>query len=267
MWTRSIYFHTNDPNLTCIIYGVFLISAVCFTIGFCTRVANVLAWAGHLSYIHRGFIIFYGVDTVMLMLMMYVMVAPSGGAYSVDAWIRSLRRRPETPTEPEASWSTTFATRLIQLHLCIIYLCAGLAKLQGSRWWDGTAVWITFMHYEFVPFDMSWMATCLPEGSWHVISGLMVAGTIFFEVGFPFLIWNRYWRPLLLFLAIGLHAGIGLAMGLVSFGLTMLTACMSFIPPDNLHWFLMQVIGQPVRPLVAKEQPREQIQHRNKVAS
>ena len=46
----------------------------------------------------------------------------------------------------------------------------------------------------------------------------MVWFTLFFEISFVFLIWHRLWRPLILCLAILLHVGIGVFMGLDAFG-------------------------------------------------
>ena len=33
------------------------------------------------------------------------------------------------------------ATRLLQVHLCVIYMFGGLAKVRGETWWDGSAMW------------------------------------------------------------------------------------------------------------------------------
>ena len=48
------------------------------------------------------------------------------------------------------------AIRLIQIHLCIIYLVSGLSKLLGKAWWEGTAVWGTLASFEFAPMQHGW---------------------------------------------------------------------------------------------------------------
>src|SRR5207249_10022731 len=143
-----------------------------------------------LSFVHRAFLSWSGLDTVLAMLTFYLLFAPSGAAFSLD------RRRARTPP-PEKSWAANVSLRLIQVHLCVIYLCAGLSKLQGARWWDGTAVWLTVMPEEFALFDMSWLAhggdvPCL------LFSNVGVALTLATEIGFAFLIWNRSLRPVFL---------------------------------------------------------------------
>ena len=35
---------------------------------------------------------------------------------------------------------------------------AGLAKLQGQAWWNGTAIWGTLAAGEFRLFDLTWLA-------------------------------------------------------------------------------------------------------------
>ena len=43
--------------------------------------------------------------------------------------------------------------RLIQIHLCLIYLCSGLSKLHGESWWNGSAVLQILMLDNIAPFD------------------------------------------------------------------------------------------------------------------
>jgi hypothetical protein len=125
--------------------------------------------------------------------------------------------------------------------MCIIYGCAGLAKLQGGSWWAGTAVWITMMTEEFTPIDLQWIAH-LGRHTWWWVSAILVAFTLFLEIGFPFLIWTQFWRPILLIFAVFLHGGIGFIMGLGSFQVAMLTGCASFISPEGWRWFLSTLL-------------------------
>ena len=45
------------------------------------------------------------------------------------------------------------------------------------------------------------------------------------------MIWPRLTRPLVLAVAVFVHLGIGLTMGMMEFGIAMLIANMSFLPP------------------------------------
>ena len=55
--------------------------------------------------------------------------------------------------QPVKSVSANFALRLLQIHVCIIYAAAGLSKLPGAKWWDGTAIWYTIANFEFAPMQ------------------------------------------------------------------------------------------------------------------
>src|SRR5262249_33126585 len=146
----SIWYHVTDPTWMWIIHGLILFVIFLFTIGFATRVTGVLTWIGMLCYIQRGYTSLVGMDTIMIVVVTYVILGPSGAALSVDRLIsrfwttyQALKRHqpvPELPG-PTPSISANFALRLLQVHLCIIYLVSGVSKLQGGMWWSGTATW------------------------------------------------------------------------------------------------------------------------------
>jgi hypothetical protein len=227
-WGLSLWFFVQNPSAIYGLHFAFLAAIVCFTLGLFTRTMSVLVWVGHLSFIQRAFLTWSGMDTVLAMLTFYLMFAPAGAALSLD------RRRRHGDRPPEPSWSANLVVRMIQIHMCVIYLCSGLGKLQGARWWDGTAVWMVMMLHEFAPVDMSWLGHL---GDWPclLLSNLGVALTLGTEISFAFLIWNPRLRPVLLFLAILMHAGIGLFMGMGSFGAIMLTGCLSFVAPGTIR--------------------------------
>ena len=58
----------------------------------------------------------------------------------------------------QKSVGANVSTRLIQLHMCIVYLFAALGKLQGETWWTGEALWGALANYEYQTIDMTWTA-------------------------------------------------------------------------------------------------------------
>ena len=56
------------------------------------------------------------------------------------------------------SVTANLAIRLIQIHMCVIYLFAGTGKLMGEAWWDGTAMWMALANLEYQSLDMTWLA-------------------------------------------------------------------------------------------------------------
>ncbi len=240
----SVWFHVTDPRAMLAVHGAILAVMLLFAIGFCTRVTAVLTWIGMISYIQRGQTTLFGMDTMMNLLVLYLTIAPCGAALSVDRLIgrywrtwRALRDRRPVPEEapPAPRVSATLALRMIQINLCIIYLAAGLSKLQGNAWWSQTAVWGTMANPEFSPtqYDLYLgflRLLCRHRWMWELFMAGGVLFTLAMEIGFPFLIWNRRLRWVMLSAGVMLHTGIALFMGLNTFSLFMIVFLMSFVP-------------------------------------
>ena len=111
------------------------------TIGLFSRTMSVLAFVATASYVGRAPGALFGLDQINLLLSMYLMVGPSGAAYSLDRWLTGSPPGRGNCPRPQPSIAANIAIRLIQLHLCVIYLYAGMGKLMGPAWWNGTAMW------------------------------------------------------------------------------------------------------------------------------
>lgn len=230
-------------------HGLGLAVLALFTLGLFTRVISILAFGVVLAYINRNGAMLFGLDQITSMLCLYLAIGPSGSALSLDRlvarsrnWRRQLgfRSRSEPPPEDRRSVGANLAIRLIQVHMCLIYLCAGLAK-RGDAWWDGTAIWRVLATYEFQIFDPRWFA------DYPGVLALAGYVTVLWELSFCVLIWNRLLRPLVLVVAVLLHAGIGLFMGLPTFGVLMLVGCASFVEPAFLKRLYSRMFAGPGR--------------------
>lgn len=243
----SIFFHVTDPNWILAVHVLVLVLIVLFTVGFCTRITSVLVWMGSISYIQRTPTTLFGLDTMTNILLLYLMIGPSGAALSLDRLIARWRKRKdgEELGPPEPSVSANVAIRLFQIHFCIIYFMAGISKLQGARWWSGTALWYTVANYSFAPMHSSLYLNILVIVSNHrwLWELLMFGGavfTLFLELSFPYLVWRPRWRWIMISGSILLHTGICLLMGLGAFGMAMLTMVLCFIPSE----IVQQTIGR-----------------------
>ena len=240
----SLWFHVTDPTVMAIVHGLIVFVAVLFTVGFCTRITSALTWFGSLSYIHRNPTMLFGVDTMMTIMLLYLMIGPSGAVFSVDQWLRRWWKGEQaSPAPPEPSISANIAIRLLQVHLGIIYLVAGLAKLQGPSWWNGTAVWGTIANYEFAPMQYDFYLALLRYlGDHQLLLSVVLTGgglfTLVFEIAYLFLIWRPRLRWVFLGSAIVLHGFIGMFMGLRTFALLMLVMNMSFLRKEEVYWMV-----------------------------
>ncbi len=218
-------------------YAATMVVFACFTIGLFTRVTSVLALAAAISYVNRVPAALFGLDQINIMLTLYLAIGPSGAVLSVDRWL-ACRRDRGSISAPEASMAANLAQRLIQVHMAVIYLFAGLSKLQGPAWWNGEAMWRAFANLEYQSMDMTWMA-------WYPwLVNAFTHLTIVWEISYCVLIWNRLARPLMLLAAVVTHIGIGACLGMWTFGLIMLVGNAAFLPND------------PVRRIVERIAPR-----------
>ena len=148
----------------------------------------------------------------------------------VDRWLKS--RKSNTHLVIQKSVGANVSTRLIQLHLCIVYLFAALGKLQGETWWTGEALWGALANYEYQTIDMTWTA------EYPMLIDLLTHITVLWEISYCVLIWPKLTRPLVLFMAIPLHLGIAFAMGMITFGFIMLIANLAFVSPWLIRRFV-----------------------------
>ncbi len=205
-----------------------------FTIGLWTRPVSILAFLFTVSYAYRTPGALYGLDQVNGFLSLYLMLGPSGLRYSVDAW--RAKRAGRLMDRP--SVTANIAVRLMQCQLCVMYLFAGLSKLQGQTWWTGLAVWGGVANQEYQTLDLTWLA------SWPLLVNFLTHATVAWELSYCVLIWNRWTRPLVLFGAIGIHLGIVTALGMPTFGLAMLIANVSFVGPKLVRMFFDPVTAR-----------------------
>ena len=263
----SVWLHVTDPTAMAWIHAAFILVAILFTAGIGTRVTSVLTWFAMLTYIHRNVHVLFGVDTMMNIILLYLMIGPSGAALSVDRLIARWwagRTGPEPPPAP--SVTATIATRLLQIHVCVIYLMAGASKLQGQSWWNGTALWSVLANYEFAPMQYGLyndMLRFLAKNQLAFDSALTMGCyfTLVFEISYVFLIWLPRTRWVFLGSALMLHGVIGIFMGLKTFSMVMLVMNLAFVRPDEVHRFLawLGAAVRPRRPAVAAPPPPEPV--------
>ena len=270
-YTFSLFYHINNMKILWAIHISILVIMLLFTLGLWTRVTSLLTWLGALQYIQRSNHVLFGMDTMMNILLFYLMIGPSGAALSLDrllARYRAARIDTRTADKSKVAWArmvlagpvpsrlANFTIRLVQIHFMIIYLSSGLSKLKGTMWWNTTATWFTLANPEFTPLNHPIYEKILRLCAGYkplmwIIYAVVDYFTLFLEISLPFLVWSRA-RPVIVIAAIFLHAGIAMVMGLTVFGLLMLTLLLSYVsattirqhffsPPPNLSQLRMRV--------------------------
>lgn len=228
-WNWSYFNHIESSPLLWTVHIAALVVFFLLTIGLFSRTMAILAFAATVSYSNRvtpG--AFFGLDTINSMLAMYLMLGPCGARYSCD---RLWRMRRGEPSEPSASVTANVAIRLIQIHMCVVYLFSGLGKVRGDDWWYGSAAWISLANLEYQTLDMTWI------GNYPLLINLLTVVTVFWELSYCALIWPRLTRPWMLLIAVFIHCGIIFALGMPTFGLVMLIGNLAFISPSTVQKF------------------------------
>ena len=191
---------------------------------------SILAFLATISYINRASLAQFGLDDTNAMLAMYLMVGPSGAAYSVDRWLKRRWAAGQLAIEP--SIGANVAIRLLQLHMCVIYLFSGIGKIQGENWWNGNAILMAVANQEYQSLNATWLI------HYRWLASLLAHITVFWEASYCVLVWPRLTRPIVLAVAAGVHLGIGAFLGMWTFGLAMIIGNMAFVSPWLVRQFL-----------------------------
>lgn len=230
----SYLWHIGSPGLLWAAHLGALVIFAMLALGLYTRVASILAFFIAVAYANRLPGAQFGLDQINVLLAMYLMIGPSGAAYSLDRLVARWRGRAGEPAAPRVG--ATIAVRLIQLHMCIIYLFAGLAKHEGLTWQNGTAIWGAAANLEYQSLDITWLADHL------YLVNILTHVTVFWELFYVALVWPRFTRPIVIAMAVPLHLGIAFCMGMMTFGLVMIFANLAFVAPWLTRMFVDPVL-------------------------
>jgi HTTM domain len=199
-----------------------LVSAVCLTVGYRTRIAAPLVFVGVLSFERRNPFVFDSGDALIRIIALYIALSPAGAALSLDRWRRARHRFWEMPLR------TQWGLRLLQIQLSVIYMSTVWAKARGTTWNGGTAV-----SYAMRIGDIARFHVPLTISDSVALSTLMTYGTLAIEFTIAVLVWNRKARPWVLGLGVALHLGIDYSIRVGFFTCAMFVLYIAFIPPDN----------------------------------
>ena len=201
---------------------VLLLSALAMTLGWHTRLASILLCVLILSFQHRDPSAFNSGDVVVRIEALFLALAPSGAALSLDQ-----RRR--TGAFWSAQIRAPWAIRLMQLQLSVIYLASVRWKVSGTTWQDGTAV-----AYALRLRDM----LIVPVPQWFIDNPLLINiatwGALAVELSVGVLVWNRLLRPWVLLAGVLMHASIMLTMGVGFFTPAMFVLYLAFVPAERV---------------------------------
>ncbi|NOT13407.1 MAG: HTTM domain-containing protein [Methylococcaceae bacterium] len=203
----SVTSHSLPFAYAIVILGI--LAAFLLMIGWQSRLAAFITWLIWVSLWNRNPLLLDGDDAVLKMMSFYLMLAPCGNCWSIDA---CFQKKPE--------YVAVWPLRLIQFQIALIYFVSGWVKFHSPEWLDGTIMQYVLVHPQYSRWD-----------GWLIIDSTLstslltnLAGVIrWWELLFPFLLLNPYIRKPSLLFGLLFHLGLLLTMNLRWFPIIMLS--------------------------------------------
>ncbi len=232
---------SDEPALLWATHVIALIVALAFTAGVFSNITGSITTLLFLSYIWRGQVLATPLEDVAAMLLFYTAISPCGAVLSIDRCRKdsAAAAGPVAAEAPscESSWATV-TTRLLQIHICAIYLMMVFAKLRSAVWWNGEAVWWLIATPDSRLIDLTWMA------SYEKLYNAWTHAIVLFEITFPLLIWNRLFRPLVVAASVIIWFGMALLTGMIGLSVLFLLANLPFIKAESLKACCLSCCGR-----------------------
>jgi vitamin K-dependent gamma-carboxylase-like protein len=202
-------------GLAWVLYAALLLGAVSFSLGFCTRLAGTIALLLHMTFWALNPDVGWGWTEVIVSLMAYTILAPTGRWYSIDAW---LARQP-SPCEAPA-----WPMRLMQINVGTMYAVAGWSRIDDPGWLEGKMLYDALTNMWFARFAIDWhpYRNVLRVFSW---------GVFVLEPAASVLLWIQPLARWIALALIAMHLGLELLTNVEWWNYMMIAGLLNFLPP------------------------------------
>jgi Vitamin K-dependent gamma-carboxylase len=237
----SVLTLSDDPGYFEACYAAAFLVSVLFTLGWRTRVTSVLFAIAVVSFYARSVLMGDGGDNLMALMVVYLMFTACGRRWSLDA--RRTGRAVPSPgfREFTATVVHNCAIVVIMAQMCVLYGAAGLYKVQGQTWGDGTALHYVLQQEMFRP----WPALSDFVDGHRMMVGIACYLTVLVQVAFPFSLFSKL-KYVVLAVLIGMHAGIAVLLALPVFSAVMVLADAVFLP-DRFFRYAARTVKRVLR--------------------
>lgn len=167
-----------------------------------------------------------GADNVISVLLPFFLFIET---YSLSEKYEGLKKKFYRKVSNIPGVVSVYFTYAVILQICIIYFFAGLHKLQGETWREGTALYYILNSEDFSPTSLNTIFT-----SSIIVVKLATWFTIIFQFLFPIFIFFKKTRLVTIFIGILLHMGIFFLMKIDNFSLIMIS-CYAVFFTDNQY--------------------------------
>jgi hypothetical protein len=201
-------------------FAVMAASFLAMTVGYRSALAVPACFFGSVLQSHWNHLPLSSAHQVTVTLLFCLMWADTGAAWSVDRWL-ARRRGGSGRWERQPVWPL----RLFQCQVALVYLSAGLWKLAGPMWRDGSAVhWAASLNtFHRLPIADP------PEAASAMT--VLTYLTLLWELAFAPMLLLRATRRLALLAGVCVHLGLWLVLEIGPFSWVMLASYLAFLDP------------------------------------
>lgn len=210
----SVYSLTDSTIYFEVIFHLGLLFAALFTIGLGGKLVQVLNYVFILSLINRNILISDGGDNILALCLLYMLFMNVTEYFSIK--LKPQWSFPKFIPETRAIIHN-FAVLFVVIQICIMYFLSGVYQVMGEKWNNGTALYYIL---QVDTFSKPLWEKLLSSSDYLI--AFFTYSSILVKLSFPFLLINRWTKYLIVCLIMLFHAGIGIAMGLVTFSATMM---------------------------------------------
>ncbi|WP_437841982.1 HTTM domain-containing protein [Sorangium sp. So ce1153] len=221
----SIYVLSGAPLYFEVVFHLGILFTMLWVVGFRTRLMSLLTYVWLWSLHQRNPVLLDGGDNIIRLALLYGVFAELGAFFSLDADRLRAQRARGGDLERIKMMTHSAAILACAVQVCLVYGIAGLYKVQGELWQNGTALYYITRVGEFTwPGHSEGL-----YGSVALVTALTYAA-VAFQLSFPFLfVLDRRTRRLALAGAFTFHLGIAVMMGLVTFAAFMISVELALI--------------------------------------
>ncbi|MDJ0659519.1 MAG: HTTM domain-containing protein [Crocosphaera sp.] len=227
---KSIFALSNHPQFIWIIYGLGLVTTLCFIIGLGTRIVTIILYIFWFSLCNRNSAIIDSKDIVIQMLLFYSCFAPLGNSLSVDNIFRAkLLRKRRNIINYVPPKQSVWGLRLLQISIALIYPLSAIDKLSSDiAWRDGSIMYYISLYDAWFRFtDVDLLHN-------YFLSIITTYSSLMLEFLFPILVWFKRTKYWILSMMALFHISIAIVMNefVLQFSLVMLISYALFLDAE-----------------------------------
>ena len=226
--------NATDTVIT-VVYVATILGALAFTLGWHTRVANVVTLVGFIAIVGQNPMVGNASDNAVRLALLWMVLTRSGERCSLD------RRRALGADDPEAAEDALPRWLGISLHnigllglvaqTVLLYTTAGLDKIARAAWRSGEALYFTTQLPEFRP--LPWLSDLVSASP--VLLAVLTYAVLLTQLFFAPLMLNRVARIVAVTAAIVANVFFAVVFGALPAALAIIAVTLVVFPDDLLE--------------------------------